>query len=91
MTVAERAAYEGRIVQLEDALERYMRAIEMADCTVTGDLRNDFLEAYAPCLMALPSYRRAAPLGSQGSGEAHHGGVRGCLDGEDERPDGLEA
>jgi len=52
-----------RIAELEGALEQYMRVTDMTDLKVTGDLRYDCLEAYAECLVALPSYRRAAPLG----------------------------
>jgi hypothetical protein len=46
-----------------------MRVMEMADYRVVGDLRHDFLEAYGRCLVALPGYRRAAPLGSGSGGE----------------------
>jgi hypothetical protein len=58
MNVAERAAYEARIAELEGALTNYLRITDMTSFKVSGDLRVDFLAAYARCLVALPGYRR---------------------------------
>jgi hypothetical protein len=58
VTVAERTAYEARIAELEEALADYLNVIDMTDLKVSGDLRVDFLAAYARCLTALPGYCR---------------------------------
>jgi len=73
MTIAERAAYERRIAELEVALAEYMRVMDMTDFTVGGDLRHDFLESYGRCLAVLPGYKRPAPLG--GSACRSRGGL----------------
>jgi hypothetical protein len=58
MTVAEQTSYEARIAELEEALTDYLRITDMTSFKVSGDLRVDFLAAYARCLVALPGYRR---------------------------------
>jgi hypothetical protein len=55
MTLAERSLLEGRIERLEDALIGYMDAVDKLSFTVEGDMRHDFLTAYAGAMAALPT------------------------------------
>jgi hypothetical protein len=64
MTVAERRELEGRIERLEQALAEYMHVIDLCAFKVEGDLRYDFLSAYAGALAVVPRdlYRPAKPM-----------------------------
>jgi hypothetical protein len=64
MTLAEKKALEGRIASLEHALADYMHVVDLCSFKVEGDLRYDFLSAYAGALAVVPRelYRPAKPM-----------------------------
>jgi hypothetical protein len=64
MTITERLVLEARIRELEQALAKYMCVVDLTSFTVGGDLRRDYLTAYAGALAVVPRelYKPLAPM-----------------------------
>jgi hypothetical protein len=75
VSVAERRRLEGRVAQLEGALAGYMRVMDLVGFKVEGDLRWDFLEAYAGALAAVPPelHNPLSALGSEAGQKIYEG------------------